>query len=281
MEQKREPCVNRAEPVHFAPNLWIRVGKVRQVLPTPLESVDIPTLYRSDKRPAPPNRPWLLANMVTSIDGATAVEGVSAALGGEGDKAVFRAVRAVADVIVVGAGTAVAENYGPPIVSDELQAVRTANAQTSVPGIVVVSNTLSAIFDGPDGLNSKLFQTPGFRPTVVTSGVAPQDRADALRDVADVHVLGEAEVDLIAMFAMLRANNATCALVEGGPTLNGHLLAADLLDEVVLTFAPALVGGRSGRFASHDVASLNPMILDRVLEAESHLFFRYLRDRAS
>lgn len=279
MEQKRKPCVNRAEPVHFALNLWIRVEQVRQLLPTSLESVDIPALYRSDERPAPPGRPWIMANMVTSVDGATAVDGVSASLGGEGDKAVFRAVRSVADAIVVGAGTAVTENYGPPVMSNELLAARKASGQAPLPRIVVVSNTLSTIFAGPEALESRLFQTNNFRPTVVTSGIAPPERVDALRNVADVHVVGDNQVDLAGLFAMLRTEGVACALVEGGPTLNGALVAANLIDEVVLTFAAALVGGRSNRFATDDMAGLQPMKLHRVLEADSHLFLRYLRDR--
>lgn len=275
MEQKREPCVNRPEAVHFAHNLWIRVGQVRQILPTLLEAVDIPALYRADERPPPSDRPWILANMVTSVDGATAVDGLSGKLGGDGDKAVFRAVRALADAIVVGAGTAVAENYGPPVLSPDLIATRVASGQTPLPRIVVVSNTLRSF----SNFGTRLFTTDGFRPTVITSGAAPPEQVEAMRSVADVEVIGSAEVDLSAMFAKLRADGIMRALVEGGPTLNGHLLAADLLDEVVLTFAPALASGRSNRFAINESATLHQLRLVRVLEADSHLFFRYVRDR--
>ena len=69
-------------------------------------------LRRAPRRP-PTGRPWVLVNMVASIDGATAVDGRSGGLGGPGDKAVFHALRAVADVILVGAGTVRAEHYGP------------------------------------------------------------------------------------------------------------------------------------------------------------------------
>ena len=52
--------------------------------------------------------------MVATVDGATAVDGRSGGLGGPADKGVFGAIRAVADVILVGAGTVRAERYGSP-----------------------------------------------------------------------------------------------------------------------------------------------------------------------
>ncbi len=223
--------------------------------------------------------------MVTSVDGATAVDGLSGALGGEGDKAVFRAVRALADAIVVGAGTAVAENYGPPILTDELIAIRVANGQARLPRIVVVSNSLQAFF-GPDSAAAdgapvqRLFHAEGFRPTVITSGRARADRIEALREVADVVTIGDDVVNLAAMFAQLRAEEVHTALVEGGPTFNGHLVAGDLVDEMALTFAPALVAGPSGRLAMGDAEAVRPMRLQRILEADDHLFLRYVRDRS-
>jgi 5-amino-6-(5-phosphoribosylamino)uracil reductase len=85
---------------------------MRQLLPAATD-VDPAAAYAADLRPAPADRPWVLINMITSVDGATAVEGVSGGLGGPADKEVFRAIRGVADVIVVAAGTLRAEHYRP------------------------------------------------------------------------------------------------------------------------------------------------------------------------
>ena len=49
---------------------------------------------------------WLRANMVMSLDGAATVRGRSGGLSGEADRQVFALLRALADVIVVGAGPA-------------------------------------------------------------------------------------------------------------------------------------------------------------------------------
>jgi riboflavin biosynthesis pyrimidine reductase len=63
---------------------------------------------------APPRQPWLRANMVTTVDGgATGASGKSGSINNDVDKVVFNHLRATADVIVVGAGTARAEGYRP------------------------------------------------------------------------------------------------------------------------------------------------------------------------
>ena len=80
---------------------------------------DLWSRYDTNDRTPPAGRPWVLMNMVASLDGATALAGVSGGLGGEGDRTVFGLVRSLPDVIVVAAGTVRAENYGPPQVGPE------------------------------------------------------------------------------------------------------------------------------------------------------------------
>src|SRR4051794_38644226 len=93
---------------------------VRQLFRIPADDVDAATLYASDERPG--DR-WLLLNMITSTDGAVSVEGRSGGLGSPADKEVFHLLRGLADTILVGAGTARAENYGPPKVAARLAIV--------------------------------------------------------------------------------------------------------------------------------------------------------------
>ena len=65
---------------------------MRQLLPHPIDELDPLDLYLADRREPHHGRPWLMTNMIASIDGATAVDGLSGGLGGAGDKAVFRAL---------------------------------------------------------------------------------------------------------------------------------------------------------------------------------------------
>jgi riboflavin biosynthesis pyrimidine reductase len=76
--------------------------------------VDPAVVYGADSRKPVGDRPWVLANMIASIDGAaTDPTGRSAGLGGPADLRVFSAIRAVADVVLAGAGTVRTERYGP------------------------------------------------------------------------------------------------------------------------------------------------------------------------
>ncbi|MFM7068433.1 MAG: dihydrofolate reductase family protein, partial [Actinomycetes bacterium] len=113
---------------------------MRQLLPSALDVQDLAFLISSDERPAHIDRPWLLANMVSSVDGAVAVDGRSGALGGEPDAEMFGAVRSVPDAILVGAGTARAERYRRPQPGPN-SARRRSRGQSDAPALAVVTNS--------------------------------------------------------------------------------------------------------------------------------------------
>src|SRR6478672_11033193 len=63
---------------------------------------------------APPRLPWLRLNFVSTVDGAVdGADGKSGSINTEADHRVFRVLREIADVVVVGAGTVRAEGYRP------------------------------------------------------------------------------------------------------------------------------------------------------------------------
>lgn len=253
----------------------VRSLAVRQLLPHPVDDVDPVALYATDERPAPADRPWVLANMVASADGATAVDGRSGALGGPADRAAFTAIRAVADVILVAAGTARAEGYGPPRTPPALQERRRARGQAAKPRIALVTRSLDL------DLGAELFADPDRRCLVIAPHDADPDRLAAAATAADVVTAGTGGVDLVAALAHLHDLGADVVLAEGGPSLLGQLVAADLVDELCLTLAPALVAGESDRIVhGADLPDgLAPLHLDRVLEQDGTLLLRYLRAR--
>jgi riboflavin-specific deaminase-like protein len=240
---------------------------VRRLLPDPVDTVDPLEVYGDP--PAAEGRPGLRLNMVASVDGAVTVEGRSGGLSGAGDQALFRALRSVTDVILVGAGTVRAEGYGPPRLTDEAVAARERRGQDPVPPIAVVTRSLDLDWASP------LFASPTSRPMVITVADAPADRLVRAREVAEVVVAGEGTVDLPGAFAMLRQRGARTALCEGGPTLNGQLAAAGLVDELCLTLAPILVGGAAGRIVIGSLPSPRGMTVATVCEEEGFLFLRY------
>src|SRR3982751_3862143 len=84
---------------------------MRQLFPEPVDPVDPADVYAD--MPSAEGRPAVRLNMISSVDGATVIDGVSGGLGGPADKSVFAVLRSLADVVLVAAGTVRAEHYGP------------------------------------------------------------------------------------------------------------------------------------------------------------------------
>jgi riboflavin biosynthesis pyrimidine reductase len=214
-----------------------------------------------------PGRPWVLVNMVASIDGATTVDGRSRPLGDDDDLAMFRALRAVPDVILVGAGTARADNYGPIRLDDERRERRRAIGKEALPRLAVVSGHLDL------DPRAKLFSNPETPPIILTGSGVDQDRLDAIESVAEVVVLEDLTIQ-----SVLDHFQSGIILCEGGPGLNAQLAAAGAIDELNLTVAPLIVGGTSKRILQGAPAeSPMQMGLDRILAGDRSLFFRYLK----
>lgn len=228
----------------------------------------------AERRLPRPDRAWVMTNMIASADGATAVGGVSGPLGGPADVEMLVAFRSVCDAILVGAATVREEGYRPPgLGSPEARRLRAERGQAERPVIVVVTASLSL---EPD---LALFSDPDYRPLIVTGASAPADRRAALAPVADVIEVGSDRVDLRRTTTELQRRGLSTVLSEGGPSLNGQLIADDLIDEWNLTIAPLLASGSSKR-PSMGPEPLHPearMRLDRVWHADELLFCRWLR----
>jgi riboflavin biosynthesis pyrimidine reductase len=248
---------------------------MRRLWPDELDDVNVDALIAAEERPAPEGRPWLLVNMISSLDGAITVQGKSGKLGGPADRAVFGALRAVADVVMAGAGTVRAESYGPVRLTPEQRAERTARGQAEVPPIAIVTRSLDL------DLASRLVTSDeGPRPLVVTCAGAPADRRTATEALADVIVTGDDTVDLPAALAALAERGAAVVTCEGGPRLNGDLVADDLIDEWALTLSPLLTAGESARAAIGPTPpEPRALVLDRLLEGDGLLLARWLRLR--
>ena len=225
-------------------------------------------------------RPWVRANMVTSADGAAWLDGRAGGLSGPADRLVFSVLRSLADVILVGAGTARAERYRP--VRDIEALPRLRQGQPVTPPIAVVSRALDLDLDG----RLLAGAPPGRARTIVlTTKAAPADRRAAAARHADVIVAGEDLVTAARAVSALAERGFRRILAEGGPTLLGFIAAARLLDELCLTYSPILVGGDVGRIIVSPAgqggsAALAGLSLGHVLEDGGHLLCRYLRTPA-
>lgn len=224
--------------------------------------------------------PAFRVNFVESVDGAATRDGLSGGLGDAADRRRFELLRRASDVVVVGAGTIRDEGYGPLRVSDASVRWRAERGMPPHPTLAIVSRRL-----GLDP-SARLFTASGDapRPIVITTtrradGEDPTLR-DRLAEVADLVTVGEHHVDLAAAAAQLRERGLRRILCEGGPTLFGAALAADIVDELCVTISPTLEAGDARRIA-HGETPPRGLRLVEVLRSGDTLLLRYARAGAA
>jgi riboflavin biosynthesis pyrimidine reductase len=167
---------------------------------------------------------------------------------------------------MVGAGTVRAERYGRMAKSDELRDKRRGEGLEADPLAVVVSGRLDLAADLP------LLQEPEQRVAIATGA---DTRIEGTTSPIDYLETGD---DLPLLMTRLREDyGIRSILCEGGPTLNAHLLAAGLVDELFLTLSPMLVGGASALTIVAGRELVEPAELDLVwvLEGGGDLFTRW------
>jgi riboflavin biosynthesis pyrimidine reductase len=247
------------------------VGVIRQVWPVErdLGDHDLEQLYRY---PADPR--WLAVNFVSSTDGAIAVEGRSGALSTPADRIVYRLGNDLADVVLVGAGTAVAEGFEGMRPDERTADRRRRFGLAPVAPVAVVTSGRSLPADAP-------VITKAAVPTIVlTCERAPADRRAAwAANGARVVVAGTDSVDARQAVAALVDDGLGRIDCEGGPKLFGALIEAGLVDEFRLTVAPFLVAGRSPRASAGAAVDPAGLELASVLTDGASVLLRYLSPR--
>ena len=265
-DDRAGPLLGPADPLTGA-------GRIRP----PAASEEVDQLVRAlGEIYAYPDGPWVRANMVASVDGAVSVAGRSGGLSGVADKLVFSVLRSLADVVLVGAGTARAERYRKTQPDELWPQLR---GDRPLPPIAVVTGHLDLDLDG------RLFAPDGPRTIVLTTGQAAASRRAAAARVADVEVAGAVGVTATAAVGALTGRGYRRILVEGGPSLLGQLAAGGLLDELCLTISPVLEGGHSAARVTVSQTAGGPpsgpgltgLRLASVLEDRGALLTRYVR----
>ena len=251
---------------------------MQQLLPAHSAEVDLHAHYADG---------WLdsggvRVNFIASADGAATAAGLSRGLQTPGDNRVFAALRDLADVILVGAATAAAEGYRPSAPGPSRRAVRTGYGLAEAPAIAVVSASLELDLAAP------LYQAAEVAPTLlITSSAAPLGRRNDIIDLAggpsrlqliEAPADGFGGVDLAAAVASLHELGYRRILCEGGPRLFGAAVAAEVVDELCLSYSPMLAGPAGSRILTGpDQLPGFPVNLQLIalLEEDGALFARY------
>ncbi|MGE3073796.1 MAG: RibD family protein [Dehalococcoidia bacterium] len=192
-----------------------------------------------DLPPAPADRPYILINMVMSIDGKVVVEGTEQGIGSRVDQRLMRELRVHADIVLNGAETLRASGTSSRLNDPILEQLRESRGKPRFP----VAATISESGDLP--LDKIFFTARDFDAVVYLSKSAPRDRRAAIkatgRPVFDLPIRKSIPVMLSHMRNEL---GAEVLLVEGGPTVNSELFRLGLVDEFFVTIGPVIVGGR-------------------------------------
>jgi riboflavin biosynthesis pyrimidine reductase len=260
------------------------------VLPLPPELV---TLYGLPHLLPHPDRPTILSNFVTTLDGVVALNEPGHTSGGgdisgfnQHDRMVMGLLRAISDAVIVGAGTLrsvprhlwTAEYIYPPF-AGSYQQLRTSLGKTEPPLNVIVSAR------GEVDLQLPVFRS-GEVPVllITTTHGAERIRAERLPPSMQVRVLQSmGSLNAQAILQTVRdIRRCDVILVEGGPQLMGDFFAEQALDELFLTLAPQIAGRdgqveRPGLVMGKRFAPAHPLwgTLISIKRSDSHLFLRY------
>jgi riboflavin biosynthesis pyrimidine reductase len=204
---------------------------------------------------APEGEAFLRVNMVSTVDGsATGDDARSGSINNAADQRVFATLRSLADVIVVGAGTAAAEKYSP---ADK--------------PIVLVSRKAQ--------VPPSLADAPAGSVYLATCG-----RSDGLEQATEIlgadHILtlGSHRVDLPLLKTTLAERGWISMLCEGGPHLLRDLVFNGCVDELTATTVPRLVAGAYPRITEGAPVDVS-LSLEMLLEDSGTLFGRWALGR--
>jgi 2,5-diamino-6-(ribosylamino)-4(3H)-pyrimidinone 5'-phosphate reductase len=204
--------------------------EIIRLYPLPAQALAAGGIYEDLELPPPgqrdPSRPYVIMNMVITLDGRTAVEGRSSRIGSSTDRQTMRTLRSKADAVMIGAGTLRAEKLSLGL----------DDPAGRHPLALIVTNS------GNIPLESNLIVPEGQEIMVITRKGATFSYGD--QRVLCVSADTDGNLDLREALEVLKSQMTVgLLLVEGGPRLNYSLISQNLADELFLTLAPKLLGG--------------------------------------
>ncbi len=240
---------------------------VRRLLPDEAETTVAEQLDTLDlKELAHPDRPYLVLNFATTLDGRAAISGRSGAIGSDTDTETLQRLRTRVDAVMIGAGTMRAERYGRMVENPDFRAYRERTGLSDDPLGVIVSNRMELPWD------AGLFTDGGGQVVIFTA--SDQEPPETATPVTVVRHPEGVELDR-ALAWLLTERNIRSILCEGGPTLHGRLREGGLADELFLTIAPKIAGGEGPRILEGALPDVDQVELAWLLESKGELFARY------
>lgn len=212
-------------------------------------------------------RPFVIVNMVVTADGHGRIGKNTAQLGGDGDADLFATLRERVDCVMAGTGTIDAENYNAPARTEDVQGRRVAAGLAPRPLVATIARS------GELPTAAPVFADAGLRIVVASDAELELDGVAA--QVDRVATTEPAEF----LSALHRDYGVRSVLLEGGPHLNAPFFVEELVDELFLTLAPALVGNADPfPIIAGPLPGVQNLHLISALAGDEHLYLRYRVD---
>lgn len=217
---------------------------------------------------AEPGRPYVVANMVETVDGRAALTGRTEAISSDLDRELFLQLRTEVDAVMAGPATIAIEGYGPLIRSADRRERRRALGLDPVPIAVTATRTMELPVQAP------LFKDEDARIVVLTN--SDREAPPCPAKITVERIPGD-ELNLVAAMERLHARHGVRSLLlEGGPTLLAAMVGAGVVNELFLTIAAKLAGsGEPTILEGAPLGSPLDLGLKSLMRHESYLFLRY------
>lgn len=251
----------------MSPDIPGETHRLRRLLPDQAETTVAEQVAELDlKDLAHPDRPYLILNFATTLDGRAAIDGRSGLIGSRTDAEMLQRLRTRFDAVMIGAGTMRAERYGRMVSDPDFRAYRERIGLAHDPLGVIVSNRLELPWD------ARLFTDGGGQVVIFTA--SEEEPPETATPVTVIRHPGGVELHR-ALGWLLTERGIRSVLCEGGPTLHGRLREGGMADELFLTIAPKIAGGEGPRILEGALPDIDHVELVWLLESEGELIARY------
>lgn len=207
----------------------------------------------------PPVTPWLRINLIASVSGdAAGTDGTSETLSNPADRAILRAIRDVADAVVVGAASVRAEGYRVPLKAKLV--------------VVTGSGDLSGHRIAPERADRVIVVCPAAALARVEESLG-----DSLCGLATILVVPDVggRITPAAIVEALHARGLSSLICEGGPSLAGQFLHDRLVDELCLSTSPVVIGSGLPVFGTERFDASRLSLSQLLIDDRSALYARW------
>lgn len=219
-----------------------------------------------------PEKPWIRANMVQTLDGSVLdSQGSTESITNEIDKYLFRTLRQLSDVVIIGSKTAIANQYQDIKINEQNKELRKKLRLTLKPRLAIISNNLNIDDNFLSNWQDDL-------PPIIYTHEENQVKVTRFKNLAEFVFCGKNQVNLKAVKKDLLQKSFKRILCEGGPTLLNSMFQNNLIDELDLTLQVKLSNSNDPlKIAQGPI--LNPAVQlqpIQVIQHEKTLLLRYL-----